>query len=243
MNEDKYMEVACELSKNAKFGQYLMGIVHNLNNPLTTVSGRLQMLQFKNPDLPYIEEINELFFAVNDMLNKFSQINGLDVHTQDRRSQLDRVLNHLDFFLMADSTYKHFINKEVASGQGVILEVAPDDLLLILLHLFQNAIDSLKLKDDDRRLFLTYEAKGDRLHFTLTDNGAGFKVSAAPAPENWGVTTKKDDWEKYKFPRLGIGLNLVDYTLKKYQGTLDIQSVDGDGTKICWDLPLWSPEQ
>jgi signal transduction histidine kinase len=40
------------------FGRYTGGIVHNLNNPLNALSGMIQLMMFRNSDLPELERLD-----------------------------------------------------------------------------------------------------------------------------------------------------------------------------------------
>jgi len=51
-------EVRRHAEQLQSFGRYTGGIVHNLNNPLNALSGMIQLMMFRNSDLPELERLD-----------------------------------------------------------------------------------------------------------------------------------------------------------------------------------------
>ncbi len=240
MNNDQYHNYLLHASKLAKYGMYLPGILHNLNNPLTSLSGGLQILQFKYPEIEKLAELNDLMEKLNQQLGDLSMMNSQDLWPQPRECSLSLVLNQVCLFLLADGNFKHNVDKEIQTDPDYTLAITPDQFFMVLLHLFQNAIDAvLENKAYNGEIKLSYDKKGNDILFTLIDNGPGIPVDFQDKVFDPGFTTRETDNEGYKFPRMGYGLSLTSEILKQNGGAVYfIPSKENIGTRVNFAIPL-----
>jgi len=113
-------------------------------------------------------------------------------------------------------------------------------MFLLLLHIFQNAVDSLKLSDkESKKLVFKYEVEKPYVfRFSVEDNGVGIKKEIKDKIFEPGFSTKESNWELYRFPRYGYGLKIVKTIVEKYNGELKIHSAEKEGTIVFVSLPV-----
>ena len=127
--------------------------------------------------------------------------------------------------------------QDLARRQGVriSLEGADDDLVVqldpelmasALNNLIINAIEAMPQGGD---LSVTVEANQEELHITITDTGVG--ISPRDLPYLWDpfFTTKAD--------RVGMSLAITKRIISEHNGTLEVESAPGKGTRIMICLP------
>jgi len=237
MKKDDYF---LYLSKMAKYGLYFPGFLHNLNNPLTSLSGSLQILQYKHPEIEKLAELNDLLESITGQLTELAVINGQDLHVDRKNCTMRRILDQVKFFLLADSAFKHNINSHIQDEPDYTLAIAPCDFFMVLVHLFQNAIDAVIEKESQEgKIRFTFVKKNDHVVFTLTDDGEGVAENLQEKVFEPGFTTRKNDREEYKFPRQGYGLTLTAEILKRYDGVVYLlPSPDNEGARVKFTVPL-----
>jgi histidine kinase len=73
--------------------------------------------------------------------------------------------------------------------------------------------------------------EGDRVTLTVSDNGAGIAQDALDKVFEPFFTTKEVG------SGMGLGLSITYGTVKDYNGVIDIQSVEGEGTTVKMQFP------
>ena len=90
------------------FGRQTGGIVHNLNNPLNALSGMIQLMMFRNMELPELERLDaqtdELAAQIRQLGDRYRRL-----HEYDRGAPLtwELVVREELRFYRADSALKH----------------------------------------------------------------------------------------------------------------------------------------
>ncbi|MFA7329861.1 MAG: hypothetical protein WC326_02195 [Candidatus Delongbacteria bacterium] len=101
------------------FGRYTGGIVHNLNNPLNALSGMIQLMMFRNSDLPELERLDR---QTEELANQIRYLGDryrrLQEYERGAPLTWELVISEELRFFRADSVLKHRCQLE--------LEVAAD---------------------------------------------------------------------------------------------------------------------
>lgn len=101
----------------------------------------------------------------------------------------------------------------------------------MLLNILENA---LKFSDSDTRMSLTVEKKLGHMNFIVEDSGIGIPDEALPRLAN--SFERVSDTQPPR-PGAGLGLALVKKMAALHGGTLNIESVLGEGTIVTISLP------
>ncbi|RKY54196.1 MAG: hypothetical protein DRP89_05220, partial [Candidatus Neomarinimicrobiota bacterium] len=113
--EKRQSELEVELLREKRLssiGHLASGIAHNINNPLTVILGRAQLLKMKMPDIKELDTIisqsNKIKAIVDNMNIKSCQEKDTTKRPLDFNELLSTELN----FLEADPFFKHEIQKD-----------------------------------------------------------------------------------------------------------------------------------
>jgi len=102
-----------------------------------------------------------------------------------------------------------------------ITAVARHNLFLAIKEAINNAVKHARAT----RVLIRFSIQADKLEILISDNGSGFGIPPAPIPLD-------------KSRRTGHGLANMQERLKSVGGHCEINSEPGQGTTICFALPL-----
>jgi signal transduction histidine kinase len=232
--EEEVREISRQLwqaTKLATVGELAASIAHELNNPLATVSLRIEVLVSQVPPddpkyhaLEIIEqEIERMGNLVSNML-QFSRRSAPQISTIDVREELDKTLELI---------YYHLRKQNIA----VVREFASDtpnvyadrqQLRQLFLNLFTNAGDAMP-----RGGTLTIRVAGAEEHIdiAISDTGTGIE------PENLSKVMEPFFTTKPEGKGTGLGLPICRRIVEEHKGTFDIKSESGKGTIALITLP------
>ncbi len=112
-----------------------------------------------------------------------------------------------------------------------------DKLEKIVLNLMFNA---LKFTPSGGRIDLRADKEGEELVLRVSDTGIG--IPAKDLPNVFGRFFQVDSSARRKFQGVGIGLSLVKELVELHEGTVKVESVEGQGTAFTARLPYIQPE-
>jgi len=100
------------------------GIVHNLNNPLTIISTRAQLLQMKMPENQDFKKMTEQSKAIEAILNNLVFISQNISNDQLQKIDINVMLKNEMEFLNADAYFKHNITKDFQYYPGPLMTIS-----------------------------------------------------------------------------------------------------------------------
>lgn len=217
-------------TKLATMGELAASIAHELNNPLATVSLRVESLLARTPPgdpgrraLEIIEgEVDRMANLVRNLL-QFSR-RGPQISTLDIREQIEATLELLEH---------HLRSRHVT----VLREFAPDvpmiagdrqQLWQVFLNLFTNASDAMP---EGGVLTLRVEPAGSGVAVEVRDTGQGIAPEDLPRLFESFFTTKPEG------KGTGLGLPICRRIVEEHGGTIQLASEPGKGTTVRILLP------
>jgi signal transduction histidine kinase len=229
-----------QAAKLASVGEMAASLAHELNNPLGTVSIRLESILDRmplddpnRPALKVIEAEVERMARLIENLLQFSrketdQVSSIDVEAEARTT--------------ADLAEHHLRRRQIALHFDVLHPlplILADRLKLrqLFLNLFTNAADAMSnggtltvrlftIPDPDAPLELVIE---------VIDTGVGIAEDVLPRVMDPFFTTKEAG------KGTGLGLAICRRITHDHQGTIVLASELGKGTKVQITLPLANP--
>jgi signal transduction histidine kinase len=250
-----------QAAKLATVGELASSIAHELNNPLATVSLRIESLTAQTPEgdkrlreLEIIgQEVDRMGKLVTNLL-QFSRRSQQQISTVDVREEIEKTFELIEYHLRKNNV-------------KIIREVAPDvpcihadrqQLRQLFLNLFTNAGDAMP-EGGTLTVRVYTQGSGGRdqgsgnrgqgsglsqisdprspipaVVIEIADTGVGIPPDILPKVMEAFFTTKPEG------KGTGLGLAICRRVAQEHQGTFDIVSegIPGKGAMVCITLPF-----
>lgn len=225
-------------AKLAALGEMVAGVAHEINNPLTVILGRSEILKRKlDPSKPDIDLITQTLTKIEEMalriskiitsMRRMSRMTGIDDNESvDLSLVVDDVMN-ISQDRLRSNQIKMIID---GFGEPAMAKANFTNFSQIMINLLNNSIDALmdsKHLDGEVRIQLK-ERQGDYI-ILVSDNGPGISPEVAEKIYNPFFTTK--DVGK----GTGLGLPISKNLITKMGGTLELLNT-AKGT--CFEIKL-----
>jgi signal transduction histidine kinase len=224
-----------QAAKLATMGELAASVAHELNNPLATVSLRVEMLLGQmaadapqRRALEVIEQEIERMGRLVANLLQFTRRNQAQVSTLDVREEIEHTLELIHF---------HLRQRQIT----VVRQFAPDvpmvqvdhqQLRQLFLNLFTNASDAMPQGGTLTLQVSATAPPSRRLLIAISDTGVGISAAELPRVMEPFFTTKPEG------KGTGLGLPICRRIVQEHKGDLDITSTVGQGTTIRITLPV-----
>lgn len=226
-----------QASRLATVGELAASIAHELNNPLATISLRLEMLAEQlNGDEPkhhavevVADEVERMGNLVGSLL-QFSRRTHQQISTIDVREEVERSLELVEYHLRSNNIV---VERDFADDLSPI-QADRQQLRQVFLNLLTNAADAMPQggqvtvriapkKDDSGK---------DLIQLLFIDRGAG--ISPENVEKIWDpfFTTKPEG------KGTGLGLAICRRVIEEHHGSIEIESTVGQGTTVIVKLPI-----
>jgi len=225
-----------QADKLASFGQIAAGVVHELNNPLTSIAAYTDlMLRKSHADPGDVDRLKRISESANRML-RFTR----DLVTYARPSSEVAVPVVLHTVIdQALAFCEHVIAESGATvdrryGTGVLtVRGRPEQLTQVFVNLFTNACHAVAREKSGGRIVVTTEAAGDRrVRVVVSDDGHGIAAEHLPHVFAPFFTTKGEG------RGTGLGLSIVRNIVEHHGGTIRVASSAPGGTTFTLELPV-----
>ena len=222
--------------KLATLGQLAAGIVHEINNPLTSISvygeyllGKLKRTGAEVADLQRVERI----LRSSDRIMSFTR--NLLTYARPSKEEAQPVVVN-DVLEEAVGFCEHVIREarvSVVRDYGRDLpkvNAVPGQLHQVFVNLITNACNAAH--DEGGEVRLTTRLHGrDRIHVRIEDNGVGIGTEDLDRVFEPFFSTRR------RGKGTGLGLSIVKSIVEHHQGAIDIDSRAGGGTSVLVTLP------
>jgi signal transduction histidine kinase len=223
-----------QATKLATVGELAASIAHELNNPLATVSLRVESLLKQVPQdepkqrvLKVIEqEVERMSNLVSNLL-QFSRRSFQQISTVDVSEELEKTLELIYYHLRK---HRITVRREFAPNMPMI-QADRQNLRQLFLNIFTNASDAMP---EGGTLTIRVGVCDRNVVVEITDTGAGIAPEVLPKVMEPFFTTKPEG------KGTGLGLPICRRIVQEYKGTLDINSEVGKGTMVRIALPVTS---
>ncbi len=216
---------------------FISTVSHELRTPLTAIKGWGEtLLQIGDTDPALTQR------GMTVIINESSRLNGIVEELLDfSRMQSGRMtlkVEKMDILAELDETVFAFKDRSMREGIDLIynapnipapMDGDPDRIKQVFVNVLDNA---LKYTKQGGKIITVAEIKDDRIKVTVSDTGCGISAEDLPHIKEKFYKTNMTVHGS------GIGLAVVDEIIRMHNGTIDIDSVLGQGTTvtICFDI-------
>lgn len=239
-SQDTLMEVQQNLIKSEKMAtaaELAMGAVHQINNPLSIVIGRVQMLLrligyktlISQPDLEkdlkVIEEnIKRAIDITNDLLH-YASPTTLRFEKCDINEVVEDAIDLIKPSLEAENiNVIENLKEDLPFMQYCDRQQMKDVFINIIINAQQAMADAGTLE-----ISTDYNEKEDMVHISFIDNGCGITPDDIKKLFTPFFSTKAD--------KSGLGLAISYNIVKGHLGTIEVESNVGAGSTFTVKLP------
>lgn len=226
----RYQQELRKLEQLNLLGQMTASIAQEIRDPLQTVKGFLQLLQFKEGILPYqshfslmIDELNR----ANQIITKFLSLSRTKP-TNLKLHNINDLINNVLPFIEAQAIDQ---DKLIYVEQNVVADIMldEDEIKQVILNLVRNALEASPCKESIK---IISQSNQTSVSLIVCDNGTGIPPEQQ---DNIGIpffTTKKNG--------TGLGISISLSILERHQAKLDFMS-DEKGTTFRVSFPIYKP--
>jgi CheY-like chemotaxis protein/two-component sensor histidine kinase len=229
-------EARIQTDKLADMGTLLAGVAHELNNPLTVVTGYSGILRRALGDGPLAERVDKIAIAAQRCVRIVQNFLALARHHPPERQQVR--LNHLVREAVELLAYPLRVD-----NIDVRLDLAEDlpalwadshQLHQVIVNLITNAHHAMHTGESARRLTIRtrFEAPGARVRLEVADTGPGIPDEVLVRIFEPFFTTKPVG------QGTGLGLPLCQGIVESHGGSIRVDSKPGEGATFRIELPL-----
>ena len=223
--------------KLSAVGQFVAGIAHELNNPLTVVIGFSEILGDTVKDenalaqLAYISRGAQRCHRIVHGLLSFARQHIPERKIINISTVLDDVLSFMTYDLRTSNV------RIVKDYPAVLPPILADahQFQQVFLNLLNNARQALLGFRKDPIITICAHALNGKLRVEFRDNGPGIQPEHLLKIFDPFFTTKPLG------KGTGLGLSLVYGIVQEHSGVVSVQSQPGQGATFLVDLPLASP--
>lgn len=237
--EKEMKEFTASATHLASVGKLAAGIAHEIRNPLTTMKGFIQLLK------PHLQEIGKEYYAhivleeinrANDMIDEF--LNTAKPQT-NKRQQVNLATLLKDIYILHESEaiLKNIHFTLSSLNDDIIIEANVKQMKQVFMNIIKNAMEAMvenKLTVTTRRINIVAQQRNSRAIISIIDNGGGMNNETMANLFLPFFTTKEKG--------TGLGLSICKKIIEDHHGTIEIDSVLGEGTTFTISFPIYRHE-
>lgn len=224
-------EIAADASLEA-LAEMAAGVAHELNNPLSVISGRAQLLadaekdQKKKRTLQQIQENAREASAIIEDLMSFAEPPPPKPNQTDVKQMLDEAIQ-----LTKQKTGAEHINVQIQVAEDVkSVFVDSAQVVSALANVLSNSLESYRDKMGPIRI--NADAADSRVRLQVSDLGSGMDAEILRKATHPFFSAKPAGRKR------GMGLAYTARTVEMNKGSLSIESEPGKGTTVTIYLPV-----
>lgn len=258
---EEYLELLFQKDRHGQWGQWIHGLIHNINGPLQNISILGEMLvqgqarmnqppptadspehaawqQTAEKQAHRLKQLNQQVGLLGEMLQDFMQLH--QVEQAESEVDLKFVIGKLVRVFRADPFFKHQVKLELQLNETLpFVRLRGRDLVPALVHIIDNALVAMR-KSPEKRLTIQSRLKDKQIQIIIKDSGCGL-------PEKNGGGRLFELFHSEWHPSLaltqtnekhfGFGLFAAQRLLSPYGVEVSLHH-DGEGTSTVLAIPL-----
>ncbi len=225
--QKKAGEIISKWERVSAVGELAAGIAHEIRNPLTTLTGFVQLLKAEVENTEYLDLMHSELSRIELVTNEFLMLAKPQVtkyQEVDLTSILNTVITMLNTQAIMSNTY---IRMEIEIDRPMI-KADGNHLKQVFINLLKNAIESMPKGGEI--LVKVQPSENNKVIIQFIDQGIGIQQELLPK--------LGEPFYSLKEKGTGLGLMISFKIIKEHQGDIKIFSSFGNGTTMEVYLPL-----
>lgn len=220
--------------------RFLQLITHDLKNPFSTVMGFSDILREKVQDFDKVK-ILQLVNAIDaSVRNAYGLLENLSDWSKMQHNTIKPVLEKFDLYEVVKDTHDLYFHVAETKEIQLISYVYPDTCIFadrnMLRSIMRNLVsNAMKYTTAGGQVVIDAMILEDRIDITIQDTGIGI-----PQQDIEILLKKEINISRagtVNEPGTGLGLSLCHEMVKMNNGSLTIESREGEGTTVTVTLP------
>jgi len=215
--------------RQAAVGRLAAGIAHEIRNPLTSLSGAIQLIESDIEDDGLIRICRREIDRLNQLVTDFMQAarpRTLELKSTDLEGLIAGVVETFGH----DQRYQEIVSVDVQCQAMDEILVDPEQIRQVLWNLVLNAAQAMA---GGGNIQIALSAIGERVRLMVKDEGSGIPKA--------DLEKVFDPFYTRKTGGTGLGLATVDRVARDHGGEVWVRSEEGVGTTFAIWLPLKKP--
>ncbi len=227
-------DLLVKAAKLSTMGQMAAGIMHEVKQPLTAISGLIQLALMKEASPDGKSRLETAMLAVNRLngiLTRFKSFSRMSeevmqpVSLTEVLEQVTRLLEHQLMMCKTECKVEH-------EGKLPGIMGDPQALQQVFSNLIINAADALETKTSGQRLIKVRTLpREDKVVVEVEDNGCGIPEEIRRKIFDPFFSTKPPE------KGTGLGMAIIESILHKHNASIQLESEVGVGTKFTLIFP------
>ncbi|MDF0675633.1 MAG: PAS domain S-box protein [Nitrospira sp.] len=215
----------------AELGTLASGMAHEIGTPMNVILGRAEYLMDRVTEEPIKRGLQTIITQVERITRVMNQLLSFARRKAPRRVPLDLrqvIADSMEMFQERLATNQIRVEMEMAGPCPMVLADA-DQISQVLLNLIMNALHAMP---EGGTLRVGLEQEQAMVKLTIADTGHGIPSEVIRRIYDPFFTTKE-------FGKgTGLGLTVVKGIIEEHQGSIAVESEEGNGTSFTVLLPM-----
>lgn len=232
---DEAKENLVQSAKLSTIGELTATLLHDINNPLTMISGNISLIKGQYPELLEDEKLAKKFTSLETATNRIikmtqrmGRFSRVKTNAKEETS-LNTIVNHsIEFITHKLNKNKITVNNNIPNDTEIVGDAI--SLEQVFTNLISNASDAME-KTQTKDLTLDYQREKGHHLILVKDTGTGIEKEKIEQVFSSFFTTKEAG------KGTGLGLSSAKRILEDHQGDIMITSEVGKGTTFTLKIP------
>ena len=235
LTDQKRMEKQIEHQERmSSLGRLASGIMHEIGNPLSSISARLRRLREKTEEeftTETVEFLDKQINRLNRLIHDISSFAQAPEPTWEP-CRIDHLIDDVKTLLELDQNSKN-VEIDTYFQDNPSFLASEDQLSQVFLNLGLNALEAMP---DGGTLEITSWQEEGRVYVSFSDTGEGI-----PPEEQEDIFTPYYSSAEHE-DGTGLGLSIVHSFIQAHGGDVEVSSVPGEGATFTVWIPYHDPD-
>lgn len=224
LNEHMLMETRMRILENRTYME-LRHLVHDLKSPLTSMQALVGVVKLSagrrgdQTEGEYLERIETMIDRMSSMISEI-------LHEEQRSVVTTQELLDAVMVQISSAEYADLVHTENRAPEAKI-RINKIRFSRVLINLVENAAYAVR-RPDGKIWIRVEETEGAEIRFQVEDNGTGIPRELLGEIWEKGFSIRSSS---------GLGLNFVQQVVEQCGGSVELESVEREGTVVTVSLP------